>query len=134
MSQRVSGQGRGEAAVPRDKRERVTPRLSCEAPVTMSRSGDGEGKSPTRLRGWTSDVSLEGALVLLPERVPPGSRVTLAFSPSAPGQATERSLLETAAAIRWVRETPRGFQHGLRFLCPEVELLLRAWPGRVIQD
>lgn len=105
------------------KVERAHPRLSCNAAVAVSLFSEAEGQAQTPLNGRATNVSLEGAMIVLPERVPPGSRVTLLFLPA--DISAEAASIKTEATVMWGQATPDGpnhYNHGLRLLRPEPSL------------
>lgn len=121
----------------RELERRFAARVSSNFSVTMKIPPDAEGNLRTPLSGQCNNVSQGGALVLLPERVDSGSRVTLVFAPAADDAATETSPIEIAATVVWTLENQEGplwFQHGLRFLHPEIDLVMRAWRRRTPPD
>lgn len=103
--------------------ERAFPRLACDVPVTVELSSDAEGRERTTLEGRTANVSHEGVMVVVPERIPPGTRVTL-VSGAALG-----ARLEAAGTVVWARKVagPEGAQyaHGVRLVHPAPEFALR---------
>lgn len=118
------------------KRERRTYRLSCYAPVVVE--GRASAESNVRpLSGLAANVSMEGASVLLPEAIPAGTRVAVVFLASERPGATESVRIEKQAEVVWVRDTPESgdaSRHGLRFSEPDVDVLLRAWPGERLPE
>jgi hypothetical protein len=114
------------------QRERRTFRLSCTAPVVLKYSRDGAESLWRYSSGLSADVSLEGAALLLPEPIRPGSSIALAVLSSTSQGGSERLDLTRPATVVWADETPvwrPSFRHGVRFADPAVDLLLRAWPG-----
>ena len=94
------------------------------------------GKGAT-LNGLAANVSLEGASVMLPQAIPAGTPVALTFMAPEPAGAAEPIRIEKQAEVVWVRETPEtsdASRHGLRFTEPDVDLLLRAWPGEQLPE
>lgn len=119
-------------------RERRTFRLSCTAPVVLKYSRDSAERIWRYSSGLAADVSLEGAALLLPEPIRPGSAIALAvLSPTPEGGGTERLEIARRATVVWSDETPvrrPSFRHGIKFADPDVDLLLRAWPGERISE
>src|SRR2546425_8967817 len=108
------------------RRERRTFRLSCNAPVIVG-----------TFSGQTANVSMEGAAIVLPEAIQPGSSVEVVFLPPEPDPAGEALRVQKEATVVWVQETGEpdvSFRHGLRFAEPEIDLLLRAWPGERLPE
>lgn len=119
------------------QRERRTFRLSCNAPVVLKYSRDSTEHVWRYSSGLAADVSLEGAALLLPEPIRPGSTIALAVLSPAPDGSAERLEIARRATVVWADETPvrrPSFRHGVRFEDPDVDLLLRAWPGERISE
>jgi hypothetical protein len=116
------------------RRERRTFRLSCNAPVLV------EGT----FSGQAANVSMEGAAIVLPEAIQPGSSVAVVFLPPERDPADEAFRVQgevfrvqKEATVVWVQETGEpdvSFRHGLRFAEPDIDLLLRAWPGKRLPE
>jgi hypothetical protein len=118
-------------------RERRTFRLSCTAPVVLKYSRDSAEHVWRYSCGLAADVSLEGAALLLPEPISPGSAIALAVLSPAPDGSSERLEIARRATVVWADETPvrrPSFRHGIKFADPDVDLLLRAWPGQRISE
>src|SRR5262245_14136651 len=118
--------------VPRECR---TFRLSCTAPVVLKYARDNAEHLWRYSSGLAADVSLEGAALLLPEPIRPGSAIALAVLSPAPEGGPERLEIARRATVAWADETPVGrpsFRHGIKFADPDVELLLRDWAGERI--
>lgn len=118
-------------------RERRTFRLSCTAPVVLKYSRDSDERVWRYSSGLAADVSLEGAALLLPEPIRAGSTVSLAILSPTPEGTPERLEIAKQATVVWMDETPirrPSFRHGIRFVDPDVDLLLRAWPGERISE
>ncbi|MFQ5990433.1 MAG: PilZ domain-containing protein [Candidatus Methylomirabilales bacterium] len=101
---------------------RGSPRFSCNFSVTVKFPPDAEENVRSPLSGRCDNVSLGGALVLLPERVALGSDVTPVFATPAGDTAAETPPIEAPATVVWVlqsEEAPLRFRHGLRFLQPQ---------------
>lgn len=117
--------------------ERRTFRLSCNAPVLIKFPRDAEQRSWAYAAGVTADVSMEGASVVLPEAIPPGSSIELAFLPTS-DQVPARRDIRKSATVVWVTQLAplpsAPFRHGVRFSEPEVDLLFWAWPGERVSD
>lgn len=106
------------------KAERNHPRFPCDVPVTVVLSSDSEGHTRTPTDGRLQNVNEEGVLVVLPERIPPGSRLSLVATDASHAEAPS---VKIGATVVWVGPTPDAppsYQHGLRFLRPEPALLL----------
>ncbi|HET9491782.1 MAG TPA: PilZ domain-containing protein [Methylomirabilota bacterium] len=118
-------------------RERRTFRLSCNAPVLVKYSQESEQPAWGYSAGVAGDVSMEGASVVLPESLRPGSAIELAFLPTS-DEAPARREIKKSATVVWVSQLAplpsAPFRHGLRFTEPEVDLLFWAWPGERLPD
>jgi c-di-GMP-binding flagellar brake protein YcgR len=118
------------------RQERRSFRVSCYASVVVEVRGQAQEKGAT-LSGLAANVSLEGASVMLPASIPAGTRVGLKLlGPERPG-ALETVQTEKQAEVVWVRATPDtcdASRHGLRFIEPDVDVLLRAWPGEQLPE
>jgi len=118
-------------------RERRTFRLSCNAPVLIKFPRDAEQRAGAYSAGVTSDVSMEGASVVLPEAIQPGSSIELTFLPTS-DEAPSRTDIRKSATVVWVAQLSplpsAPFRHGLQFSEPEVDLLFWAWPGERVSD
>lgn len=118
------------------RRERRTFRLSCNAPVVV-KAGGRAGERVGTVSGQTANVSMEGATIVLPEAIEPGSSVAVAFLSPAEDPARQAPAVHKEATVVWVQQTPApdvAFRHGLRFAEPEIDLLLRAWPGERLPE
>ena len=93
---------RGASAV--DAERRSEPRRL----LTLDTRARVEGAVPAV---WSKlvDLSPGGAQLDLPSAIPPGERVRVAFHV----MDGERPLLELEGRVRWRREAPSGFTHGL---------------------
>lgn len=118
-------------------RERRTFRLSCNAPVLVKYPRDREQRAWGYSAGVAGDVSMEGASVVLPESLRPGSSIELAFLPTSDETPARREITKSATVV-WVSQLAplpsSPFRHGLRFTEPEVDLLFWAWPGERLSD
>jgi hypothetical protein len=118
-------------------RERRTFRLSCNAPVLIKFPRDAGQRAWGYSAGVTADVSMEGASVVLPEAIQPGSSVEMAFLPTSDEVPAGRDIRKSATVV-WVSQLAplpsAPFRHGLRFTEPEVDLLFWAWPGERLSD
>jgi hypothetical protein len=119
------------------RRERRSFRLSFTTPIVLKYSRDSDEGIWRYSSGLATDVSLEGAAVLLPEAIRPGSTIALAvLSPTAAG-SPERLEIAKQATVMWVDDKPitrPSFRHGLRFTDPDVDILFRAWPGERVSE
>jgi hypothetical protein len=87
---------------------------------------------------------MEGAEIVLPEAIQPGSSVAVVFLPPERDPADEAFRVQgevfrvqKEATVVWVQETGEpdvSFRHGLRFAEPDIDLLLRAWPGKRLPE
>jgi hypothetical protein len=118
-------------------KERRTFRLTCDAPVLIKVAPDPQQRAWTYLAGVASDVSMEGAAVVLSERIEAGSSIELAFLPTT-DQAASAQEIRKSATIVWVAQhaplPSAPFRHGLRFSEPDADLLFWAWPGERLSD
>jgi hypothetical protein len=118
-------------------RERRTFRLTCESPVLIKFAPDPEQRTWAYLAGVTADVSMEGAAIVLPERIQPGSSVELAFLPTSDEALSAREIKKSATIVWVAQQAPlpsAPFRHGLRFSEPDADLLFWAWPGERLSD
>ncbi len=107
--------------MPRWHVDRRCRRFDISVPALCRLSSDSEGQTRTPMTGLTGNLSELGALVRLPERIPPGSQISVEFSFPQFGAIT------VDAIVVWAKEPPEGqgdlpFHHGLRFLRPETAL------------
>ena len=117
------------------RRERRTFRLSCSAPVVVEPGGS--AGATVGITGQAVNVSMEGAAIVLPEAIQPGSSAAIVFLPPEPDPAGEDLGVQKEVTVVWVEETPEpdvAFRHGLRFDEPDIDLLLRAWPGERLPE
>ncbi|MGH7313503.1 MAG: PilZ domain-containing protein [Candidatus Rokuibacteriota bacterium] len=118
-------------------RERRTFRLSCNAPVLIKFPQAEGQRAWAYSAGVAADVSMEGASVVLPEPLQPGSSIELAFLPTS-DETPARGEIKKSATVVWVAQLAplpsAPFRHGLRFSEPEVDLLFWAWPGERLSD
>lgn len=109
--------------MPRWYVDRRCKRFNITVPVLCRLSSDSEGQTHTPMNGFTNNLSELGALVALPERIPPGTQIEVEFSFPQFGAIT------VDAIIVWAKEPPQGdssLPHGLRFLRPEMALRVLA--------
>jgi hypothetical protein len=80
---------------------------------------------------------MEGASVVLSERIEPGTSVELAFLPTS-DEARAGGDIKKAATVVWAEQQAplpsAPFRHGLKFSEPEVDLLFWAFPGERLSD
>ena len=117
--------------------ERRTFRLSCTAPIVLRYSRNSDENIWQYSSGQTADVSLEGAALLLPEPIRPGSTISLAVLSPTPAGSSERLEIAKRATVVWVDEKPitrPSFRHGIRFVDPDLDVLLQAWPGERLSE
>jgi hypothetical protein len=117
-------------------KERRTFRLTCEAPVLIKFAPDPNQRTWAYLAGVAADVSMEGAAVVLPERILPGSSVELAFLPTS-DEASAQDIRKSATIVWVAQQAPlpsAPFRHGLRFSEPDAEVIFWAWPGERLSD
>jgi hypothetical protein len=118
-------------------RERRTFRLSCTAPIVLKYYRNSDENIWRYSSGLAADVSLEGASVLLPEPIRPGSTIALAVLTPTPAGAPQRLEMTREATVVWTDERPimqPAFRHGIRFADPDHDVLLQAWPGKRVSE
>jgi PilZ domain len=118
-------------------KERRTFRLTCEAPVLIKFSREPGERVWTYLAGVAADVSMEGAGLVLPEAIPPGSSIEVAFLPTSDQPLSDRDIRKAATVVWVAQHTPlpsAPFRHGVRFHEPDADLLFWAWPGERLSN
>lgn len=120
-----------------NRQERRTFRLSCTVPIVLKYSRADDQNVWQYSSGMTADVSLEGASVVLPEPLRPGSTISLALLSPTPAGSPERLEIAKEAVVVWTNEAPiarPSFRHGIRFVDPDLDVLLQAWPGERVSE
>ena len=100
-----------QAIIRRKRRQRST---ATRVPVALPAQSRSIGASSTPVRGWTGDLSQEGCLLLLPDRLSVGTLIELTLT-------TPRGDFTAEATVVWVEPSARVAnrqltRHGVQFL------------------
>jgi c-di-GMP-binding flagellar brake protein YcgR len=96
------------------QRKRRQRSMASRIPVALPAQCRSIGASSTPVRGWTGDLSQEGCLLLLPDRLSPGTLIALTLT-------TPRGDFTAEATVVWVEPSARVLnrqltKHGVQFV------------------